>query len=106
MKMKAKTQEKRLKPPFNAGEAKIHCPLPLVKQFNPVSIEAYCHCHAGKNQLCHHAGDCEAYLDYLVTRLNHAILFGVKVSQEEFAYFEKFGLNPPNSIKQEVKVLG
>ena len=55
-----------MKPPFKAEpEDKIFCP----NAGHVVSVDAYCHGWAFRNELCHDAETCEAYLDFAERRL-------------------------------------
>jgi len=59
-----------LKPPFKATTEEINCVLPMVKRYNPVTVKDWCHGWALKNELCHFASNCHAYLDLLIHRIN------------------------------------
>lgn len=57
---------KLAKPPFKAKpEDKIFCPIAV----HVVSVDAYCHGWALRNQLCKNAESCEAYLQYAERRM-------------------------------------
>jgi hypothetical protein len=68
--MTLKYTDLELKPPFEATNETINCPLPLVKPYNPVDVRAWCHAWAFQNVLCKYAADCHAYLDLLLKRIN------------------------------------
>lgn len=60
-----------LKPPFKANSKEtVNCPLPLVKRYNPIRIDNYCHGWLFKDELCHHAAYCSSYLALIIQRMN------------------------------------
>lgn len=69
---------KPIKPLFLATEM-IECPLPMVKRQNPVSVDAYCHGWAFKNELCHFANTCAPYLELLQERLKEGKPVNLKI---------------------------
>lgn len=57
----------KLKPPFEATDETINCPLENVREFNPVRVDLYCHSNTRTTVLCTEASNCKPYLELLNT---------------------------------------